>query len=156
MTTCLWQHISFLNSEEYQWLHVSLEVSHTAEAISLFLSQVFDEWDLTNKLHVVVRDNGMNVVAAMTCGLVWTCQQNLKIFLETTIKDWIVYCYCSLWYYKGTSGISSSLLMWKLHYDNVLKKGCSFSIFIMWMILHLLIFSFVWMMLWLRVFTNKT
>lgn len=39
-----------------------------AEAISLFLSQVLDEWDLTNKLHVVVRDNGMNVVAAMTCG----------------------------------------------------------------------------------------
>lgn len=42
--------------------------SHMAEAISLLLSRVLDEWDLTNKLHVVVRDNGMNVVAAMTCG----------------------------------------------------------------------------------------
>lgn len=39
------------------------------EAISLFSSEVLDEWDPTNKLHVVVRDNnGMNVVAAMTCG----------------------------------------------------------------------------------------
>lgn len=27
---------------------------------------MLDDWDLTNKLHVVVRDNWKNVVAAMT------------------------------------------------------------------------------------------
>lgn len=41
------------------------EVSHSAEAIGDFLKDVFRGWRIEEKIHVIVRDNGRNVVAAM-------------------------------------------------------------------------------------------
>lgn len=59
---------------EFQWNHICLEVipfpeiNHMGEAISTFLTDVLRDWNILQKIHIIVRDNGRNVVAAMNIG----------------------------------------------------------------------------------------
>lgn len=41
---------------------------HTAKNLSEALQNILDEYDLSEKLHLIVRDNGANVVKAMEIG----------------------------------------------------------------------------------------
>lgn len=60
--------------EQFQWHHLCLEVipfpeiHHTGDAISSVLTDVLRDWEILKQNHVVVRDNGKNVVAAMYIG----------------------------------------------------------------------------------------
>lgn len=83
-------------TEENVWTHVCLEVipfpevGHTGEAISEFLASVLTDWNIKSELHVVVRDNGKNVVAAMNCGR-FTGIPCLAHTLQLVVKDGVLY-----------------------------------------------------------------
>ncbi|CAH0730243.1 unnamed protein product, partial [Brenthis ino] len=50
------------------WQLVSLKEDHTGQHISAKLNEIIAEFNLTKKVHMVIRDNAYNMQAAMRCG----------------------------------------------------------------------------------------
>lgn len=59
---------------DFELKHISLTVApfnagtHTGDNISKFLHDAFEEWNVSDKVYVIVRDNGRNFVSAMEKG----------------------------------------------------------------------------------------
>ncbi|XP_068118237.1 zinc finger BED domain-containing protein 4-like [Hyperolius riggenbachi] len=115
--------VHFLD-ENFQYHHLCLEcipfpeVSHTASAIETFITTTLKDWNLSQKVVCVMRDNGPNVVAALQRSpfhhlpcLAHTFQLVLKdgLLNKTEIKDIMSSCLSIVGHYKHSSKAMKTL-----------------------------------------------